>query len=141
MTLAFCRHHVPYPCDWLSLERFIDTILCIYHYFINSTNVNWSRVRRFINVDGNFFFAIICLIIGAYCYSSYGYHVDWYNQWCSGDMASLQLLNAELHQECREVSSKQFIYQIGYILSFGLSIISVIWAVLYPIMNPIDEDE
>ena len=103
--------------------------------------MNWSRVRRFMNVEGNFAFAIICLIIGAYCYSSYGLHVDWYNQWCSGDMATLQLFNNEIYQECQDSTFYQFVYQIGYILSFGLSVISVIWAVLYPIINPIDEEK
>mgnify|MGYP001292241554 CR=1 FL=1 len=89
------------------------------------------------NVQGRLAFAIICLIIGATFYSSYGLHVDWYNQWCSGDMATLQLFDHELYRECQDSS----FYQIGYIVSFGFMIISVIWGFLYPIINPIDEKE
>ena len=93
------------------------------------------------NVQGSFAFAIICLIIGATFYSTYGLHVDWYNQWYSGDMATLQLFDNELYRECQDSSFYQFVYQIGYIISFGFMVISVIWGFLYPIINPIDEKE
>jgi|ETN02SMinimDraft_4_1059925.scaffolds.fasta_scaffold137414_1 hypothetical protein len=88
--------------------------------------MNGGGVLRGLSFITLFIFAILGIIIGAICFSSYNAHVDWYNQWCSGDMAVMQLLNEGLYQECRSSKSSQFIYQIGYILSFGFSIVSVL---------------
>ena len=68
------------------------------------------------------------LFIGAICLSSYNSNVEWYEQWCTGDMAALQLFNSELHNECQSSSSEQFVYQTGYIMSFGCTFVSLLFA-------------
>jgi hypothetical protein len=88
--------------------------------------MNGGGVLRGLSVSALFVFAILGIIFGALFFSSYNYHVDWYDQWCSGDMAVMQLFNEDLYQECRSSESRQFFYQIGYILSFGISIVSVL---------------
>ena len=88
-------------------------------------------MKRQFTVELNVTGALIALGIGAYCYASFNYQVDWYNLWCTGDMAALQLLNNEIYQECRESSRYQFLYQLGYIAFFGLMVLSILWAFLY----------
>ena len=80
-----------------------------------------------------FILAIIGIIVGAFCFAEVQFLLDWYTQWCTGeDMALMQMLDSALAEECQNSSTRRAFYQIGYLLSFGCSVVSMLFAL--PIM-------
>ena len=80
-----------------------------------------------------FILAIIGIVVGAVCFATYNSQVDWYTQWCTGEDAVLmQMLDSAHAEECQNSSISRFGYQIGYILSFGCSAVSILFTL--PIM-------
>ena len=80
-----------------------------------------------------FILAIVGIIVGAVCFATYNSQVDWYTQWCTGeDMALMQMLDSAHAEECQNSSISRFGYQVGYILSFGCSAVSILFTL--PIM-------
>ena len=76
-----------------------------------------------------FILAIIGIIVGALCFAEVQFLLDWYTQWCTGeDMALMQMLDSAHAEECQNSSIRRFGYQIGYILSFGCSAVSLLFA-------------
>ena len=80
-----------------------------------------------------FILAIIGIIVGAVCFAEVQFSLDWYTQWCTGeDMALMQMLDSAHAEECQNSSIRRMGYQIGYVLSFGCSAVSMLFAL--PIM-------